>query len=352
MICLDTEGIDRFKTVLRHLVVGLVDSSMQVRLISSDTRIDKLQLGPIKAIRHARLVWPFRTARLEALLSDLQSASPSIVHAISGDSYAKAFSIAEAFDADLVLGLTCGHDIEQLALHDVGRVQRFVALSSPLAAALSEQYGVAEDRLEVIHPGVRTAGACKSFTKGARTPAILCTTAFERGCGVDHLLRAVHRVIASGRNVMLFLLGSGPQEHRLRQLVRELGLLAHVTFANPLGDTSDVMDGSEIFVNPVPGSYIDVLRAMGMGMAVITCADRFVDYYRHEETVLVSDPCETVGLTEALFRLLDDAPFARRLASGGMEYVKTSHSMSGMADRLIETYRSLALARATFSIKE
>ncbi|MGB0716616.1 MAG: glycosyltransferase family 4 protein [Phycisphaerae bacterium] len=352
-ICLDREAMDRYKTVLRHFVVGLVDSSMQVRLVSSDSRVERLRLGPIQVVRHARLAWPFRTSRLDALISDLQSSAPSIIHAFGGDTFGRAFSLAEAFDADLVIGLTCSQDLEQLGLYDLGRVQRFVSHSSPLSLALLDQHGVGEERSWVIHPGVRTATSCKSFAAG-RIPAILCTTPFERGSGVDQLLRAVRQVIERGRTVMLFLLGSGPLERRYRQLVRELGLSAYVTFANPLGDASDAMDGSEIFVNPgvSPGAYVDVLRAMGMGMAVITRSDPMVDYYRHEENALICNPCNASTMAEALFRLLDDVPFARQLASGGLEYVKSTHMMSGMADRLIEMYRSLALNRATFSIKE
>ena len=59
-----------------------------------------------------------------------------------------------------------------------------------------------------------------------------------------------------------------------------------------------------------------------------------------------------MAIADALERVLTDRAHARTVASSAMEYVRTHHSMSAMAECTAATYRQLALSRSTFSIKE
>ena len=54
--------------------------------------------------------------------------------------------------------------------------------------------------------------------------------------------------------------------------------------------------------------------------------------------------------TERLLRAFGDS--ARRLAETALEYVRTHHGASRMADAHVALYRELAVAHATFSIRE
>ena len=56
-LCVDAEGLDRLASALRYLAVGLVDQAIQVRLLSSDARIESMTLGPIQTLVHDRIHW-------------------------------------------------------------------------------------------------------------------------------------------------------------------------------------------------------------------------------------------------------------------------------------------------------
>ena len=151
---------------------------------------------------------------------------------------------------------------------------------------------------------------------------------------------------------MLFLMGCGHLEAKLRKQVRNSKLSATVTFADPLGDRAQALASADIFVDVAPANafYVGGLHAMGAGVAVVAGGNDFCDHYRPEETALVCDTSKATALAASIERLMRDRPFARRLAGGGLQYVRDHHSWSGMAEGTASTYRELALRRATFSM--
>ncbi len=350
-LCLDGDVFDRFGAVLRHLVVGLVDQAVQVRLVSSDARIESLKLGPVQSVLHPRVVWPVRVRRTEQLIETLASDPPTITHALSGGSYAIALEIADAFDTDVALQVTSVADCDRIAQLDASRVGVCIAMSEPLADILTTQLGMPSERIVLVRPGVRTTAG---GDPGQGKPTVLCTAPFEPGSGVDKLIKAAHILHKREHDLLLFLLGEGPKESTLRRLTRDRGLDTRVIFAHPTGDLVQAMRSADIFVHPSEDTALsaDGLQAMGNGMAVVSFPNAVCDHYRHEETALVTAHATAESLADSIERLLADRALAQRLSTSGVEYVRTHHAWSGMAERTAATYRQFALNRATFSMKE
>ncbi len=353
-LCLDGDVFDRFGPVLRHLVVGLVDQAVHVRLASSDVRIEQLKLGPVQSVLHARAVWPTRHRRTEQLIEMLAGDPPTIVHAFSGDSYRIAVDVADAFDADLVLSVTSVADCDKIAQVDCSRAGIFIAMSQPLIDILTTQLGTPSEQVTLVRPGVRTAGEARGGPAEGSAATILSTASFESGSGVDKVIKAAHMLIKRGHDLLLFLLGEGPKESSLRRMAHERNLDARVIFAHPTGDLTHAMQSADIFVHPSEDTALsaDGLQAIGTGMTVVTVPNTVCDYYRHDETALVTAQATAEALADAIELLLSDRATAQRLAASGIEYVRKHHAWSGMAERTAAAYRKLALNRTTFSIKE
>ena len=88
------------------------------------------------------------------------------------------------------------------------------------------------------------------------------------------------------------------------------------------------------------------------GLAVVTLPSSISDHLRHGETAVIYERPDAESLANALEQLLVDRAGARRIASAASEYVRTNHAVSAMAERTVDAYRKLALARTTFPIKE
>lgn len=353
-LCVDGEALDRFGRVLRHLCVGLVDQAVSVRLLSSDARVRSLALGPIQSLVHPAIAWPAARRRIERLLDTLSAHPPTVVHALSQGSYRLAAAIAEAIDADLVLGVTSLGDCDRTAPLGIGKHVRFHAFSEPLAAVLETQLEIARERIEVIRPGIPVAPRAACFAEPGRVATALCTSAFERDSGVDRLIAAVSLLGQRGHKLQVFLLGEGRHESVLRRLVRTRNLSSSVTFAPPLSDLTAAMQSADIFVRPSADSEFtaDGLLAMGAGLVVVTDPSLLCDHIRPGETAMVCAQPTAESLATTIEGVLNHHQEAIGLASAAMDYVREHHAVSMMAERTAAAYRQLALTSTTFAIRE
>lgn len=373
VLCVDSEALGRFGRVLRHLCVGLVDQAVSVRLLSSDPRVESLALGPIQSLIHPPVAWPAAGRRMGRLLDTLAGQPPTVVHAMSQGSYRLAAGVAEAFDSDLVLGVTSLADCDRVTPHlsppkthasdpadsagerrGAGGHVHFHAFNEPLAKVLETQLKIARERIEIIRPGIPVAPRAACFAEPGRVATVLCTSAFERDSGVDRLISAVGLLVQRGHTLQLFLMGEGEMEPALRRLVRTRGLSSSVTFAPLLSDLTAAMHSADVFVRPSSDSQFtaDGLLAMGAGLAVVTDPSAFLDHIRAGETAMVCAHPTAESLAETIERALNHRQEAIELASAAMEYVSEHHAMSTMAERTAAAYRRLALTRATFAIRE
>lgn len=354
VLCVGRDAFDRFHGVFRHLLVGLIDQAVGVRILSDYARVQTLSLGPVQMVCHEPIVWPFRNRRIEQVLDAVSVQPPTTVHATSRTTYPLARAIADAYEADLFLQVNSLADCEALRRRGVERVGGFFAVSQPLATALTDQLHVPVADIVLIRPGVLAAQEPACFADPDRMPSILCLSGFERDSGVERLIEATDLLRKRDRTFMVFLLGRGPTESAIRRMIRERKLAGWVTIARPGGDLSDAMHAADLFVRPSADTILSVasVEAMGAGLACVSVPAGVGDHFRDGETALVSPDLSAKSLADAIERLLMDRDLAQRLAVGGMEYVRAHHAVSTMAQLTADAYRRLALSRATFSIQE
>ncbi len=353
-LCMDAVALERYGRVLRHLAVGLVDQTIRLRLISADQRAASLALGPIQSLIHEPIGWPAAKGRLRTLLNRMQPDPPTTVHALSAQSYVLARTMADAFDADLFLQVASMDDCEGVANLPDGRVAGFFATSKPFARVLEEQLRIPVEHVHLVRPGVHAAHQPACFPDDHRTPTLLCTSPFERNGGVELLIEAVGLLRKRQCELLLFLLGKGAREAVLRRLIRQRRLSSMVTFAHPLGDSSQVMRAADLFIRPSADTAFVVhpLQAMGAGMVVVTFPSAVCDHLRDGETAVLCQQPTPECLADTIERLLGNRDAARKIASAALAYTRANHAMSGMAERTAALYRQFALARATFPIGE
>lgn len=353
-LCISGECLDRFGSILRHLVVGLVDHVARIRLISPDPRTEQLVLGPTQAMIHPVPRWPLTRKRIQHIAEAIASPPPNVVHAMSAPSYQVGLALAEEFDADLILQVTSLEDCAEVERFREQGVGRFLCFSEPLSRVLHEQLKLPEELIEIVRPGIPAVDRPVCFARADRAPTVVCTAPFTREGGVDRVIEAAHTIQKRGRRAMFFLLGEGPYESALRQRARGLDVLSSVTFAHPGGDAFEVISSADIFVHPAATGclYLDALQAMGAGIAVVAVPDPTADFFHPGQTALVCEGGAVSHLADGIDDLLADRILAQRLAAHAIAYVRAEHSMSAMADRTGAVYRKLLLARSTFALRE
>lgn len=352
-LCVDRAAFECFGGILRHFCVGLVDQNIPLRIVGSDPRVESLRLGPVRTIVHPPIAGLAGGRRLERLLDALSAQPPTVVHAVSRGSYRAAASIAQEFDADLVIGVTSLDDIEEAGRFDERTDVYFQPWSNALAHILDTRRHIDRARVEVIAPGVPAAAKPAAFSHPGRVATLVSTSPFDADCGLLRLIAAVEKLVQRQVELQLFLLGEGPCERVLRKSVRAKMLSAHIAFAPNFDDPTAALSSADLFIHPTSSSAFpaDTLQAMGIGLALVTGPDEVTDHHRPGETASVYADGSAEGLADAVESLLHDRPAAQRLAAAGLEHVRRNHGVSAMAERVAAAYRRLALNQSTFAIR-
>ncbi len=353
VICVDGGAVARLAPILRHLCVGLVDQAVRIRLLSSNPQVKTLSLGPVQAVIHAPLRWPATRRRLERVVEALSPRSPMVIHAFSAESYGLVQALADEFDVDPVLTVSSIADCEALAARTGARPAQLIASSAPLREILTDQLNIPAQRVVMIRPGVLAQKEAACFAREGRSPTLLCTSPLNRDRRVEVFVRTVALLRDRQCETLGFIVGNGRLEGALRNLVRRRDLSAVVTFAAERGRTETVMTGADVFVVPAPREAISVrlLQAMGTGMACVVAPNPVCDYVQDGQTAVVCPEATPESFANAIEQLLIDRATARRIAMGGLNYVKEHHTVSETARRTADLYRRRAYSQATYSLK-
>lgn len=343
-LIIDQLTFDRLGPVVGHLCVGLLDFVTQVTLITPAKAASNLSLGPVRVALHKNLRWPFKGRELGKILEQLEQEPPSVIHAISRRSFRLGEDLAMHCERPLVRHLLSAEDLKDSSRRPTGLPEKFIAASTPLFEAAENRRGVDPECLELIRPGLLPTAEPSCFVKDDVTPTVLCMSAFENLTGVDRLVRATKILVDEGRRLMLFLLGRGPKERMVRDLVESQKLIKHVTVGRPVTDWQPAMRSADIFVVPGVVKRVDVrlLHALAAGMAAVTCEMPNSDFMIHERTGLVCNEETPQSIAAAIRRLLQDRVLARRLARAALDHCKQHHSLSLMAEETARVYRELS----------
>lgn len=175
-------------------------------------------------------------------------------------------------------------------------------------------------------------------------PHLICTRGFHDYYRVDLVVRAFAEVQREFPNARLDLLGGGPTEIPVRELVNKLGVCG-VNFLGVIGrsEIASFYEAADIFIN---ASYVDnmpvsILEAFASGTPVVsTCPESLKHLVKHERTGLLCKVGDFCALAQNVIRLLQDSDLSDRIASGAYEESKrfTWHEVR---DQWIEVYREL-----------
>lgn len=179
-------------------------------------------------------------------------------------------------------------------------------------------------------------------------PRLLCTRGFHPYYCVDIVVRAFAEVQKAFPDAQLDLVGSGPLEKNIRNLVSEMKLTG-VDFKGVAGrgEIGRFYDEADVFIN---ASYLDnmpvsVLEAFASGMPVVTTEPEGMRYLvEHERTGLLSAPGDPAALASNVIRVLQDAGLAHRLVSNARQEFQR-YAWSVVRQQWLEVYRGLAPAR-------
>ncbi len=175
-------------------------------------------------------------------------------------------------------------------------------------------------------------------------PRLVCTRGFHPYYSVDVVVRAFAEVQRTCAEATMDLVGKGPSEREIRNLVREMNL-AGVNFTGVAlrGEIGRFYDRADIFINAswLDNMPVSVLEAFASGLPVVSTAPESMRYIvEHERTGLLCAVGDAKALAENVTRLLRDPELASSLALNAYEQSR-SYRWAAVREQWLEVYRSL-----------
>jgi len=257
-----------------------------------------------------------------------------------------------------------------LHLHDliepsavIGGLQRTFARPSDMAVCVSaavapiavRRYKVQPDRVRVIHNGIRlerferVAEAARGQLRAAlgippSSPVLLLVGRMHPIKGHRTMLEMVPEIVRRCPDVVLLLVGDGPERVACEDVTRALGLERHVRFLGQRRDVAELLQASDVVVVPSEseGLSLAAIEAHAASRPVVGFdAGGISEVVQDRVTGRIVPAADRQAFADAVISLLlDDA--TRSAYGREARRVARRFSLDAHVDQLLRCYREIA----------
>jgi glycosyltransferase involved in cell wall biosynthesis len=341
--------------VVQHLAVGLIDEPLGLTLIAPEAAdASALPCPPVNVLRYPLPApWRLHSRVVEPLAQELIDSGVEVLHALDPSIHGLTRALSAAADLPYLVSVWGLPSLRHLAPAGA-QCRAVLAVSTPMRQALVDSHVVGEDLIHIIRPGVHQSPRRGQEDQSSRSRSIIAAGRFEPYGPFETVIRAFGDLRQRGYDCVLFLLGEGPAEHRLRQMAHQMGLMHQVTFIDsvPPAQLSGILAATDIFLYPrsTREFELELLEAMAAGVPALVGECCVGDFAQEGITSLSYRPNDSSDLAAKLRTLLDDAPSAQALADRARKYLRENHSPARMVAATADLYRKFALSERTLKL--
>jgi glycosyltransferase involved in cell wall biosynthesis len=230
---------------------------------------------------------------------------------------------------------------------------RFItAVSTYLKHLISRDLGIDENKIFVFPMPFDTDKFYQLKEKKVKPGTILSIGRLIQRKGYDYLLQAGKILKDEKVRFELTIIGSGPEEKNLRQMITELNLKDCVTIMDtlPQKELNSYYNQTEIFVLPsitdwkkeAEGLGMVLMEAMACKVPVVaTRSGGMVDIVLDEKTGLLVPEKNASALAAAIKRLWEDKNLEKKIAEQGYRFVHENFTPQATSKKLEAIYQKL-----------
>jgi glycosyltransferase involved in cell wall biosynthesis len=211
---------------------------------------------------------------------------------------------------------------------------------------------VKERTLSVIHCGIDLDLFHPSIRTDNETLSILAVGSLTPKKGHRYLIQACRQLKADGVDFRCTIIGGGPQEPKLKQLIREYNLEGQIDLSGPRKQPEVIKacQQHDLFVlacavlpsGARDGIPVVLMEALAMQMPVIsTPVSGIPELVRHGETGWIVPERDAAAIAEAITHLAADKSLRERLGHNGRVLVEREFEIQGNAAQLAAVFRQI-----------
>jgi glycosyltransferase involved in cell wall biosynthesis len=225
------------------------------------------------------------------------------------------------------------------------RFDRVVACSEAVRTFLIDRYRYPPDLVEAIRNG--WSGPDPPLSRRSHDPTVVCVANLRPQKDHATLVRAFASIRSEVPTAKLLLVGGGPSEKDIRQLIGAVGLAGAVECTGYVDDVWPYLARADVFAltsrhEPLG---ISVLEAMAAGLPVVaTDVGGIPELVRPGENGELVPPGDVGAVARAMLRLLQSPPTRAALGQTGRR-IAADHRSERMVDRYLSLYETLLTQR-------
>jgi glycosyltransferase involved in cell wall biosynthesis len=186
------------------------------------------------------------------------------------------------------------------------RADAIICQSPSMALDLELNFHIPPSKLAVLHNPIspQAPASTKILWRPDSWPRLLAVGRLAPEKGIDLLLQSVATLKQRHPHLELIVLGTGPEEIRLRQLSTHLRLDSTVQFAGHAPNPSDYYPGATLFVRPsrYEGMPNALLEAASVGLPLVStpCCQGVIELLRDQPCTWLATEITAPSLAEAI----------------------------------------------------
>ncbi|MBI5359410.1 MAG: glycosyltransferase family 4 protein [Planctomycetes bacterium] len=230
---------------------------------------------------------------------------------------------------------------QELKIHS-GLLKKIIAISEPVRESLVNHARMPKDLIKIVPVGVdlKRLKPSPPFTVN-EYPVIGAFGPLEPVRGIEFLLKAAKEILKPYPNMQFLIVGEGPEEKKLKRLVRELDIVRNVTFCPETSDIFGLLMAIDVYVVPSlqSGLGVTILEAMACAKPVIATAVGGTYYLiKENETGLLVPKMDHIAIRDKLLWLIDNPESARNMGAKARGFVEQNFNAVQMADLTLDVY--------------
>lgn len=161
---------------------------------------------------------------------------------------------------------------------------------------------------------------------------------------VETLIKAWELVIKSRKDLLLILLGNGPQRKEIEKQTRQTNLTPFLSFRGNVENVCEYLQISDIFVLPslFEGLSNALIEAMSYELAcIVSDIPANSEVIEHENNGLIFPADDFKRLAKTILQLSEDKNLRKKLGSNARKSVKQKYNMGNISKKYIALYEGL-----------
>ena len=167
--------------------------------------------------------------------------------------------------------------------------------------------------------------------------------------GVDYIIKAVDYLVKKKNfaDFIVYLIGSGDDTPRLKNLVTELKLEDFIIFTGRIPDEPafEILSTADVCLSPDPYNPLNdkstmtkVMEYMALGKPIVSFKLKEAQYSAQDSAIYV-DNNDAKAFAEGILQIIDNPDAAKEMGEKGKKRVEEFLSWQIQSEKLIETYK-------------